>query len=73
MNNSEKYYNESVPVLLTKDNNRYKEAVTVTLNGINYQIQRGAPVMVPRGVAMVLERSRKQELAAQEYVDSLKG
>lgn len=70
---TETYYKELVPVLLMKDNRRYKDDVTVTLNGINYQIQRGVPVMVPRAVALVLERSRKQELAAQEYLESLKG
>ncbi|MBQ2613789.1 MAG: hypothetical protein IJB80_00450 [Clostridia bacterium] len=70
---TEAYYKELVPVLLMKDNSRYKDDVTVTVNGVNYQIQRGVPVKVPRCVALVLERSRKQELAAQEYVESLKG
>ena len=70
---TEAYYKELVPVLLIKDSNRYKDDVTVTVNGINYQIQRGVPVMVPRAVALVLERSRSQELAAQAYVESLKG
>ncbi len=67
------YYNESVPVMLVKDNGRYREDVTVTVNGVNYQIQRGVSVMVPRSVALVLERSQQQELAAQAYVESLKG
>ncbi len=70
---SEEYYKEPVPVLLMKDNSRYKDAVTVTVNGVNYQIQRGVSVMVPRNVALVLERSHKQELAAEEYLESLKG
>ena len=69
----EAYYKELVPVLLMKDNSRYKDDVTVTVNGINYQIQRGVSVMVPRSVALVLERSHKQELEAQAYVESLKG
>lgn len=69
----DKYYNEPVPVMLIKDNAKYKDDVTVTVNGINYQIQRGVQVMVPRKVALALERARKQELAAQEYMDSLKG
>jgi len=69
----EAYYKELVPVLLMKDNSRYKDAVTVTVNGVNYQIQRGVSVMVPRNVALVLERSHKQELAAEEYLESLKG
>lgn len=70
---AEEYYKELVPVMLIKDNNRYKDDVTVTVNGLNYQIQRGVSVMVPRCVALVLERSHKQELEAQAYVESLKG
>lgn len=69
----EAYYREPVPVMLMKDNNRYKDDVTVTVNGTNYQIQRGVSVMVPRSVALVLERSHQQELEAQAYVESLKG
>lgn len=67
------YYREPVPVMLMKDNKRYKDDVTVTVNGINYQIQRGVTVTVPRCVALVLERSHSQELAAQSYLDALKG
>ena len=70
---TESYYNEPVPVMLIKDNAKYKDDVTVTVNGTNYQIQRGVQVMVPRKVALVLERSYKQEKSAQEYLDSLKG
>ena len=73
MKDIKKYYTESVPVILNKDNNRCKDGLTVTVNGTNYQIQRGVSVMVPRCVALVLERSNKQEIAAQAYLDSLKG
>lgn len=73
MKDIKKYYTESVPVILNKDNNRCKDDLTVTVNGTNYQIQRGVSVMVPRCVALVLERSNKQEIAAQAYLDSLKG
>lgn len=69
----EKFYEEPVPVMLIKDNAKYKDDVTVTVNGINYQIQRGVQVLVPRKVALVLERSHLQELDAQAYMDSLKG
>lgn len=69
----EAFYNEPVPVMLIKDNVKYKDDVTVTVNGTNYQLQRGVQVMVPRCVALVLERSRVQELEAQAYMDSLKG
>lgn len=71
--NLEKFYDEPVSVMLIKDNSKYKDDVTVTVNGTNYQLQRGVNVSVPRKVALVLERSRKQELAAQAYMDSLKG
>ncbi|MBQ7109149.1 MAG: hypothetical protein IJN99_02155 [Clostridia bacterium] len=71
--NTEAFYNEAVPVMLIKDNAKYKDDLTVTVNGTNYQIQRGVQVMVPRCVALVLERSRLQELAAQKYMESLKG
>lgn len=67
------FYSEPVPVMLIKDNAKYKDDVTVTVNGTNYQIQRGVQVMVPRCVALVLERSKEQELRAQEYMESLKG
>lgn len=67
----ENYYNERVPVMLLRDNSKYKDDVTVTLNGTNFQIKRGVQVMVPRCVALVLERSHKQEMDAQSFVDSL--
>lgn len=70
---NQEFYREPVPVLLHRDSSRYKDDVTVTVNGTNYQIRRGTPVMVPRCVALVLERSRQQELEAQAYVESLKG
>lgn len=69
----EAFYQEPVPVMLMKDNARYREDVTVTVNGTNYQIQRGVSVMVPRCVALALERSHQQELDAQAYLESLKG
>lgn len=70
-NDIEEYYRELVPVMLIKDNDRYKEDVTVTLNGLNYRIKRGVQVMVPRNVALILERGHKQEMDAQSFVDSL--
>lgn len=69
----EEYYQELVPLTLIRDNYKYKDDLTVTVNGTNYQIQRGVQVMVPRSVALAVERSHKQEMAAQDYVKSLKG
>ncbi len=50
---------------------RGNDDVTVTLNGVNYQIKRGECVSVPRSVALILERSEKQSRAARELVDRL--
>lgn len=69
--NIEEYYKEQVPVMLIKDNDKYKDDVTVTLNGTNFRIQRGVKVMVPRNIALILERGHRQEMNAQSFVDSL--
>ncbi len=66
------FYSEQVPLMLVKDKLNKKDDLTVTVNGTNYQIKRGVSVMVPRCVALAVERSHKQELAAEEYIDSLK-
>lgn len=68
----ESFYMEPVPLMLVKDKSRKKDDLTVTVNGVNYQIKRGVPVTVPRCVALAVERSHKQELAAEEYIESLK-
>ena len=46
----ESFYNEPVPVMLVKDNWKNKDDLTVTVNGVNYQIKRGESVTVPRKV-----------------------
>ncbi len=71
-NELDSFYMEPVPLMLIKDNSKNKDDLTVTVNGINYQIKRGVPVTVPRCVALAVERSHKQELAAEEYIESLK-
>lgn len=68
----ENFYMQPVPLMLVKDKSKHKDDLTVTVNGINYQIKRGVPVTVPRCVALAVERSHKQELAAEEYIESLK-
>lgn len=65
------FLEEKVPVQLMKDNNKYKHDLTVTHNGVNYQIQRGKPVMVPRFVAFILEESHRQEMVALELQEKL--
>lgn len=50
-----------VTVRLFKDNRKYKNDVTVCLNGKFYKIQRGVSVEVPEAVAEILESSLKQD------------
>lgn len=50
-----------VTVRLFKDNRKYKNDVTVCLNGKFYKIQRGVSVEVPEAVAEILEASLKQD------------
>lgn len=65
------YLEEYVPVFLFKDNDKYKDDVTVTVNGKNYQIMRGVNVMVPRKVKLILEQSHKQDMATASEVARL--
>ena len=58
-------------MLLIKDNSRYKDDVTVTVNGVNYQIQRGVEVEIPKSVAEVIEHSAAQDQKTAELIDSL--
>ena len=58
--------------LLYAHNWKKKDDLTVTVNGTNYQIKRGVEVMVPRSVALAIERSNKQEIEAEKYIESLK-
>lgn len=60
-----------VPVTLIKDSYRYADDVTVTYNGINFRIQRGRRVMVPKGVELILRASDRQKNAAQSFCEKL--
>ena len=64
-------WGEMVSIKLFKDNGNYKDDVFVSVNGRNYQIQRGKTVQGPRCVAEVLEHSERQDQAAALMVDEL--
>ncbi len=53
------------------DGSRYKDDVTVIVNGNTYIIKRGVEVLVPESVKFVLEDSARQERAAQKYIDTM--
>jgi hypothetical protein len=71
MDATEKAEPKMVKVKLFKDNRRYKGDVFVSVNGRNYQIQRGVEVEVPAEVAEVLEHSQRQDdLAATKIAEA---
>lgn len=50
-----------VKIRLFSDNGRYKGDLFVSVNGVNYKIQRGVDVEVPEAVAEVLRHSQEQD------------
>jgi glyoxylate utilization-related uncharacterized protein len=60
---------EKVPYYLFKDNDKYKDDVTVALNGKTYTIQRGKTVYIPLGVAEILEAQKLQDAAAADFME----
>lgn len=56
-----------VSVRLFKDNYKYRNDVSVCVNGKFYKIQRGVEVEVPEAVAEALEHSARQD----EYTASV--
>lgn len=62
---------EMVTIRLFKDSGKYKEDVTVGINGVIWQIQRGKPVEVPRKVAKVLEDVEYQRGVTADLMDGL--
>lgn len=63
------YWNEQVEVRLFKDSGKYKDDVTVCVNGKVWQIKRGMSVKVPRKVKMVLDRSYTQDMDTAMLMD----
>ena len=64
-------WKDMVPIRLFKDNGNYRDDVFVSVNGHNFQIQRGVTVEVPRCIAEVLTHSEEQDQAASLMVDQL--
>lgn len=62
---------EMVTIQLFKDNERYKDDLTVGLNGTFYKIKRGIPVKVPKGVAEIIEHSMIQDGKTTDMLSKL--
>ena len=66
-----KHMNERVPVLLFKDNGKYKDPLYVSVNGYSATIERGKKVMVPRFVKEVIEQSAAQDEETARKIEEL--
>ena len=61
------YYNELVTVKLFKDNDRYKDDVFVSVNGVGMIVPRGKEVQIPRKYAIALKNSEAQDSFAAQH------
>lgn len=62
---------ELVSIKLFKDNSRYKGDLFVSVNGVNYQLQRGVTVQVPPEVAEVIQHSMEQDEASAARLEGI--
>jgi cell division septum initiation protein DivIVA len=67
----ERYMNELVPVYLFKDNNKYRDDVSVIVNGESILIQRGKHVSIKRKFAEALDNSQMQDAFAADHMTAL--
>lgn len=57
-----------VPVMLFKDNDKYKDDLFVGWNGTGYRIKRGITVMVPRAVANIVQQQLDQDNSTAQLI-----
>ena len=70
---AEAYLNEEVPFYAFRDNEKYKDDITVGVNGKMYRIKRGVQVMIPRNVYNVLMRSMNQDAKTADMIAERSG
>ena len=68
MEEEKAYYNEYVEIELFKDTGKYKDDVTVAVNGETCLVQRGKKVKIKRKFAQVLEDSRTQDIKTSDFI-----
>lgn len=67
------YNEEMVTIKLFKGQGRYAEDVFVSRNGYAYIIKRGEEVIVPKGIAQILENMEEMDnLAAKRKEEAAK-
>lgn len=67
----EEQKNPTEKIFLFKDDSTYKDDLFVSVNGRNFQIQRGVEVEVPACVAEVIRNSDRQKQLAERRLDEL--
>ncbi len=70
------YLNEKVSFMAMRDDDKYVDDITVTVNGKNFVIKRGVQVSLPRYVFNILEAQQRQIIQAtntsDRYIDKSK-
>ena len=62
------YLKEKVPFYAFRHNERYKDDITVGVNGKIYRIKRGVQLMIPRYVYNVLMNSMEQDTHTADLI-----
>ena len=65
------YYNELVSVRLFKDNDKYRDDVFVSVNGVGMIVPRGVEVEIPRKYAIALKNSQAQDSFDAQHASEL--
>ena len=60
---------ERVPYMAFKDDDKYKDDITIIVNGRNFIIKRGVIVNIPRYVVAVLESKDRELRSANKYIE----
>lgn len=64
------YMRELVPFYAFKDDDKYKDDITVGVNGRVFRIKRGVEVMIPRYVYNVLVRGMNQDTKTADLINA---
>lgn len=59
---------EMVVIELPSDGERYKDDLTIGLNGVMYKIKRGEPIKVPVAIAEIIRNSNEQRKRANAVI-----
>lgn len=66
----EEALSELVPFLAFKDSGKYKDDITVVVNGKTWRIKRGVQVMVPKYIYTILRQSIEQDAKTADFIEA---